>query len=147
MVPNVLNPKALERQLKILETRIGELQTEIGELEKMRSACHTLLGTTSESSEKTEETDGKSDKRVSAKIQGPDLPPRILDLLRKQEAGMTADEIFDGLREAGVPLRAKRPVALVYETLEKHPELFAQSENGIWVCVPTEASPSSETAH
>lgn len=62
-----------------------------------------------------------------------DLPPRILDLLRQKETGMTADEIFDALKESGVAFRGKRPVALVYSTLENHPELFLQGNNGAWM--------------
>lgn len=43
-VENVVNPKSLERQIKLLEQRMRDLQTEIGTLEKRREACHVLLG-------------------------------------------------------------------------------------------------------
>jgi len=41
---NVLNSKALDRQIKILDTRIAELQAEVAELQKRRLACQILLG-------------------------------------------------------------------------------------------------------
>lgn len=41
---NVINPKSLERQIKIIEQRLLELQTETSALEKRREACHILLG-------------------------------------------------------------------------------------------------------
>lgn len=41
---NVINPKSLERQIKLIEQRLFELQTETNELEKRREACHILLG-------------------------------------------------------------------------------------------------------
>lgn len=41
---NVINPKSLERQIKIIEQRLTELQAETSALEKRREACHILLG-------------------------------------------------------------------------------------------------------
>lgn len=41
---NVINPKSLERQIRIIEQRLMELQSEANELEKRREACHILLG-------------------------------------------------------------------------------------------------------
>ncbi len=40
----IVNPKSLERQIKMLDERLLELQAEMGALEKKREACHTLLG-------------------------------------------------------------------------------------------------------
>lgn len=42
---NLVSPKSLEKQLKVVETRIGELEAEITELQKIKSACLVLLGT------------------------------------------------------------------------------------------------------
>lgn len=41
---NVINPKSLERQMKIIEQRLTELQSESSALEKRREACQILLG-------------------------------------------------------------------------------------------------------
>ena len=41
---NVINPKSLERQIKIIESRLSELQNETAALEKKREACYLLLG-------------------------------------------------------------------------------------------------------
>lgn len=41
---NVINPKSLERQIKIIEQRLMELQSETNALEQRRQACHILLG-------------------------------------------------------------------------------------------------------
>src|SRR5205807_2146121 len=41
---NVLNPKQLEKQLKVVESRISELENEIKDLERMRKACLILMG-------------------------------------------------------------------------------------------------------
>jgi hypothetical protein len=40
----LLNPKALERQLKALEGRIQEVQREMDDLERKRRACLILMG-------------------------------------------------------------------------------------------------------
>jgi hypothetical protein len=122
---NILNPKSLERQLKILETEIGKLQLQIDELEKMKAACLTLLGTAP--------APEPSEPKEAAPVKSTELTPRILDLLRQKETGMTADEIFDALKESGFSLKGKRPVASVYSTLEKHPELFTQKDGEQWV--------------
>ena len=42
---NLVSPKSLEKQLKVVESRIGELEAEITELEKIKAACLVLLGT------------------------------------------------------------------------------------------------------
>ena len=52
---NIVSSKSLEKQLKVVEVRIQELQAEIHDLEKIRSACHTLLGTSSDLSPETAE--------------------------------------------------------------------------------------------
>ena len=44
VLENVINPKSLERQIKIIEQRLLELQSETNALEKRREACHILLG-------------------------------------------------------------------------------------------------------
>lgn len=41
---SVLNPKALDRQVKVLEKRIHELKSELEELERMKLACRILMG-------------------------------------------------------------------------------------------------------
>lgn len=41
---SVLNPKALDRQVKVLEKRIHELRSELDELERMKLACRILMG-------------------------------------------------------------------------------------------------------
>lgn len=45
---NVISPKALEKQLKIVEGRMSVLQTEITDLQKIKDACLTLLGVSGE---------------------------------------------------------------------------------------------------
>jgi hypothetical protein len=40
----VVNPKSLERQIKLLDERLVELREEMEALEKKREACCTLLG-------------------------------------------------------------------------------------------------------
>lgn len=42
---NVISPKALEKQLKLVEGRIAVLQSEMAELEKIKNACLVLMGT------------------------------------------------------------------------------------------------------
>ncbi len=42
---NLISPKSLEKQLKVVESRIGVLETEISELLKIKAACLVLLGT------------------------------------------------------------------------------------------------------
>jgi hypothetical protein len=41
---NIISPKALDKQLKVVESRIQVLQAEITELEKVKNACLVLLG-------------------------------------------------------------------------------------------------------
>jgi hypothetical protein len=45
---NVISPKALEKQLKIVESRMTVLQAEMTELEKIKNACLVLMGTPEE---------------------------------------------------------------------------------------------------
>ena len=42
---NIVSPKSLEKQLKVVETRIGALEAEIADLQKIKDACLVLLGT------------------------------------------------------------------------------------------------------
>lgn len=75
---NIVSPKSLEKQLKIVESRVQELQAEIHELEKIRTACLILLGTAAEFPPEKEAADAaldavpakatkkKSDKRAAA---------------------------------------------------------------------------------
>lgn len=44
MTLNVLNPKSLEKQIKIVDARLSELAVELEELEKIKAACQILLG-------------------------------------------------------------------------------------------------------
>jgi hypothetical protein len=141
---NILNPKALERQLKVLDTHINELQGQIDELQKMRSACLILLGAAPQPQEVTAPQAASETKETSDKPKkSEDLAPKIVDLLKQREVGMTADEIFDCLKEGGVSISGKRPVAAVYSALEKHPELFRQDEAGVWVETQNAASPDA----
>jgi len=41
---NIISPKSLEKQLKVVDSRIQTLQAEIDELTKIRNACLVLLG-------------------------------------------------------------------------------------------------------
>lgn len=43
-ITNVLNPKSLEKQIKIYDTRLQVLQAEVEELTRLKSACSLLLG-------------------------------------------------------------------------------------------------------
>jgi hypothetical protein len=133
---NILNPKALEKQLKILEGHIGDLQMQIDELEKMRSACLVLLGTVPTEPGVVKEEPVKnlesSPKKKKPSV-SEELTPRILELLRQNESGMTADDLFDQLRSSGATIPGKRPVATVYSTLETHTDLFAQNDSGLWI--------------
>lgn len=51
---NIISPKALDKQLKIVESRIQVLQSEISDLEKVKNACLILLGSTPEAPEGVE---------------------------------------------------------------------------------------------
>lgn len=42
---NVISPKALEKQLKLVEGRIAVLQSEMTELDRIKNACLVLMGT------------------------------------------------------------------------------------------------------
>lgn len=55
---NVLNPKALEKQIKIVDARLSELSVELEELEKIKAACQILLGKpTLDAKKKKDETE------------------------------------------------------------------------------------------
>lgn len=43
-ITNVLNPKSLEKQMKIYDSRLQILQAEVEELSRLRAACQLLLG-------------------------------------------------------------------------------------------------------
>ncbi len=69
-ITNVLNPKALEKQIKIYDTRLQTLQEEVDELQRMRAACQLLLGGTPVSAEAQPEAAGevaKNAKRAKSK--------------------------------------------------------------------------------
>src|SRR5262245_21549433 len=114
---NIMNPKQLEKQVKIVETRIAELQAEIDGLEKIRTACQILLGNEATLPvAKTAETPAEPKPAKPRAPKAPKEPPaaradlseRIVDLLRER-AAMTADEIYDELKVQGIELGG-RPV-------------------------------------
>ena len=151
---NIMNPKQLEKQVKILESRIAELQSEIDGLEKMRVACQILLGTAAElpapkaaapAPVEAKPPKEKPAKKAAAAEAAPraDVSQKIVDLLKSRGDGMTADEIYDELRGQGVELGGKSPVQTVYSTLEKHPELFLEAENGQWKSTGESTVPTS----
>ncbi len=41
---NIISPKSLEKQLKLVEGRMGALEAEIADLQKIKEACLVLLG-------------------------------------------------------------------------------------------------------
>ena len=132
MINNVLNPKQLEKQIKVIESRMLELQRELDELNRMRDACHTLLGTTPQQTAGESEQSKRGRTKREEESAG-DLTSHISTVLKSRGGAMTADEIFDELKSSGAPLKGKRPVSAVYETLEKNPEVFSQGENGQWM--------------
>jgi len=90
---NIVSSKSLEKQLKVVETRIQELQSEIEDLEKIRSACHTLLGTSNdapaEASESAQELAPASPKKKAAKKASVPVEneeePEIVSVIRARE--------------------------------------------------------------
>jgi hypothetical protein len=130
-IPNVLNGKALEKQLKLVEIRLQELQVEMDTLHRIKDACTLLLGT-GDAAAKGETADS------SIKKGGPDqLRGAIEDLLRQKAMALTVDEVTSELKELGVGLPEKKAQSLVVSTLKKYPELFAQTEDEKWMASVT----------
>lgn len=125
-IPNVLNAKALEKQLKLVETRLQELQVEMDTLHRIKDACQLLLG--NEGGTKVESTE------ASAKRNSPDhLRTAIEDLLKQKAMALTADELTLELKEMGMGLPEKKAQSTIVSTLKKYPELFSQTEDEKWV--------------
>jgi hypothetical protein len=68
-ITNVLNPKALEKQIKIYDTRLQTLMEEVDELQRMRAACSLLLGAPAEAAPESEAA--RNSKKAKAKSEGP----------------------------------------------------------------------------
>jgi hypothetical protein len=142
-VTNVLNLKSLEKQLKLYDARITVLQEEMDELQRLRSACHLLLGqapqenASGEGAESTKLATGpkRTKNRLSA---------RILDVLRESSEGLTADAILQELKTAGVPLSDDDSDATIESTLKKHPELFSLSDDNRWFGSENTSATASE---
>jgi hypothetical protein len=125
-VPNVISPKALERQIKLLESRIQELQGELTELEKMKTACQLLLGSAGLEPEKTPDAEAApSKKRLEVHL-------KISELLEGKEAPVSAEDIASELSAQGVTIPGKNPDSSLLGLLKKHPDLFSETENGHW---------------
>jgi hypothetical protein len=159
MTLSILNPKLLERQLKLIEEKLGALQSEKEKLEKVRDACHFLLSGEAPPAPKRAEAKAaraestapppraprRKKSAESEPASGPStaeparersvareaLPGRIRALLTARPRGLSADEIYDELKRSGA-LSGRHPVAAVYATLEQHPEIFHQADDGSW---------------
>lgn len=136
MTLNILNPKALERQLKVVEAKIAELQAEMEGLEKIRNACLVLMGTV----EMPAATAPNETKVAEPKVE---IQDKIKEILQDREQGLTAEQIYEHLKSQGVPVPKK--VNAVFATLKKSPDLFAEMENGNWREVKSEAAVPTES--
>ena len=135
---NILNPKALERQLKVVETRINELQTEIDGLEKIRAACLILMGNISvdlPSAEVVKENVDVAPPATKTKKPAPlveNIHEIIREVLHDRENGLTAEQIYEHLKSQGVNFGKKLPVNSVLPVLKKYPEMFTETQEGHW---------------
>jgi YesN/AraC family two-component response regulator len=121
-IPNVLNAKALEKQLKLVETRLQELQTETDALLRIKEACQLLINHSEPASEST--------KKNGESLQGP-----LEDLLRQKGTALSLDEITSELKESGVTLPEKKAAPLISSTLKKFPEIFTAVDDDRWMIV------------
>lgn len=159
---NVLNAKQLEKQVKVLDGRLTELQGEIRELEKMRTACLILLGSPVDfapppapaeaaRSASPEGRPAKAKKAAPAKAEKApevaeseegDLPEAISGVLKDHPDGLSADDIFDALKDRGI-VAGKNAVGRVYSTLESYPDRFVETHDGAWKRLGEGASASA----
>lgn len=135
-VPTVINPKTIEKQLKLYEARLQVLQDEVIGLEKLRDACTLLLGTVSPESATAEmgsEAKSVARKGSKGKSDSSDLVQRVQDLLRDQSEGMTLEGIVADLKESGHIVAEGDGEGAVEAALKKNPELFICGEGERWI--------------
>lgn len=135
-VPNVLNEKQLEKQVKLLETRLEELRAEISTLEKRKEACLLLLGIQAQTEVAPLDAQPVKAKPVAKaakknRLTVEEVPARIRELLQHGEP-LTADDLYDRLRDQHGALPSEKPVALVYETLEQLGDDVVETDDGKW---------------
>src|SRR5690554_6726159 len=107
---NVLNPKQLERQIKVLDGRITELRRKLDRLEKRKAACQLLLGVEGEELTGVESAAAEAPRsrpRAESKDNMTDL---IASLLSRNTDGLSADAIYDALRSEDAKLPRKGAV-------------------------------------
>lgn len=90
---NVINPKSLEKQLKLVDSRVQELQAELRELEKVRTACLILLGNPAEFAEGAEAkpVEAAAPKSPRKKTEKKDEQPPEVPVTAEAEAAFDAD--------------------------------------------------------
>jgi hypothetical protein len=134
---NVLNIKALEKQLKVLETRIAEVQRELEDLEKKRRACLILMGQDVELEPRpaaSAESGARPSKPAAKPKPKPDtaLFPKVSEVLAEAKGPLSMEQICKLLAIAGQVKDASKARATVEALLEEHPETFIQNEEGGW---------------
>lgn len=134
-VANVLNSKALEKQLKLYEARLDVLREETDALERLKDACLLLLGTQGAApsavavSTPSESSAPKSKKVKSALVQ------RVQELLEETNGfseGMTIDVLCQNLRDDEAFADEKNLNESVDSILKRNPQLFFAREDGRW---------------
>lgn len=137
-IPNVLNPKTLEKQLKLVEGRLTDLQAEIEALTRVKEACQLLMQN-SEGSVSVG-ADAMSKKSLS------DLHLTIEDMLRRSPIAMSVEDIVQELRTTGYGLAEKKASSLVATALKKYPDIFSPVDEDRWgLLVPEEKIPLEES--
>lgn len=126
-IPLVLNPKSLEKQLKILDGRIQVLEGELVALQQLHAACRLLLNQTQP--EPAVETPAE------------DLPRHIQRLLEQHADPLSPDAIADELRVQGIALPEKKPAAVVLAALKKASDRFLKVDGDLWTAQSPEGAP------
>jgi hypothetical protein len=154
---NILNSKALERQIKVVEGRIAELQKELQALERVRAACRILLGEDTElpthvgtAQTASTATPAPAKKAKPAKAPRPvtevtalseDQLMEIESYLMERDTEAETDELIEALRESEFPFEGD--ASTLRELLRAHQNRFLESGNG-WAMANPKSSASFE---
>jgi len=161
---NILNSKALERQIKAVDGRIAELQKELRALERVRTACRILLGEDMDlaagqepvaapapvpapsgpaPAKKTRQAKAARQSSADVTSLSEDQLAEIENYLMERDTEAESEELLEALRDSEFPFDADKERFL--ELLRKHPERFHESGNGNWsVAGPSTSSASFE---
>ena len=119
---DLLNFDLIERQLRRIEKRLSELRDEQMELLRKRQACHVLLDKPAPKMEDVSVGWPTSRDFKRARIPG-GMHSKIKEvLIRKTQ--LSVPEIFNELKESGIPLKSHHPNSAIYVALKRHPDLF-----------------------